>query len=170
MRKKPKKDKQKNRIISNPDDKKDQKPAVSEDLAADVLIEIRQHPFTRSIGVTLGVILLISAVGYLSYLIIDNPIMPVFVILFFVFSMASFFFPSRYVITKENLLIDRIIYRKTYPWARFRSYKKDKNGIYLSPLLEPDSFDRFRGIFLHMDKDSRERLMPILEDIILGRK
>lgn len=135
-----------------------------------VLLEIRQHPFARSPWTSAAIVVLILFLGLVSFMIIRNPLMPIFVYIFFLVSMTSFFMPSRYAFTEEKLVVDRITYRKGYPWARFRSYLMDKNGIYFSPSSDPDRFDRFRGVFLLMDKESRDKLAPVLEEIFSGRK
>lgn len=131
-----------------------------------ILLEITQYPFKRRWYISVLVILLILVLSALSYTIIPNYLMPVFVIIFFVVSMTSFFLPSRYTFTEEKIVIDRIIYRKAYLWTRFRSYRMDKNGIYLSPISDSERFDRFRGVFMVMDRDSRNKAEPVLEEYI----
>ncbi|MCD4784392.1 MAG: hypothetical protein K8T10_11280 [Candidatus Eremiobacteraeota bacterium] len=131
-----------------------------------ILLEITQHPFKRKWYISVLVILLILILSALSYTIIPNPLMPVFVLIFFIVSMTSFFLPSLYTFTEEKIVINRIIYCKAYPWTRFRSYRTDKNGVYLSPISDSERFDRFRGIFMVMDKDSRKKALPILEEYI----
>jgi len=131
-----------------------------------ILLEVVQHPFRKKWYISVLVVLFILVLSALSYTIIPNPLMPVFVIIFFVVSMTSFFLPSRYTFTEEKVVIDRIIYRKAYPWTRFRSYRADKNGIYLSPVSDSDRFDRFRGVFMVMDRNSRDKVESVLEEYV----
>jgi hypothetical protein len=65
--------------------------------------------------------------------------------------------PSRYIFTEEKLVVDRIIYRKGFAWSRFKSFTMDKNGVYLSTLSDVKRFDRFRGVFIVMNKENREK-------------
>jgi len=133
-----------------------------------ILLEIVQHPLKKNILLSAMAVIIILMSGLLAYLIIQNILMPILVYLFFIISMTSFFMPSRYIFTEEKVVIHRIIYSKAYPWKRFRAYKTDKNGVYLSPFSNPDRFDRFRGVFMVMDKASREKLVPILEEKLGG--
>jgi len=132
----------------------------------DVLLEIREHPFLERWYVSVLAVALITASSVISYFILRHPLTPVFIFAFFIISNTSFFMPSRYVFTKEKFVIDRIIYRKSYPWKRFRGYDFDRNGIYLSPTADPDRFDCFRGVFLVMGSENRQSLKPILEEKI----
>ena len=133
-----------------------------------ILLEVKEHPFTRNPLMSVCAIIIIMLAGLLSYLIIPYILMPIFVYLFFIISMASFFIPSHYTFTEEKIVINRIVYTGSFPWKRFRSYKFDKNGLYLSPLSNPERFDRFRGVFLVMGEENREKVSPILEEKIIG--
>ncbi|MCE1245009.1 MAG: hypothetical protein LWY06_00025 [Firmicutes bacterium] len=133
-----------------------------------VLLELRYHPLMKSraiSAVVVGVVVLTSAI---SYYVIQNPLMPVLTFLFFIMSMASFFMPSRYIFTKENFVIDRIVFRKSFPWTRFRSYAVERNGVFISPSSNPERFDRFRGVFMVMDRACRDKLEPLLKEKLGG--
>lgn len=133
-----------------------------------VLLEVNEHPArSRPVASVLSMVFIL-AVSFLGYALIKTVLFPVFVIIFLLVSNTSFFFPSRYVLTKEKIVIDRIIYRKSYPWSRFRGYLCDKNGIYLSPTKDPKRFDRFRGVFLVMGKENRESAVAVLQEVIDG--
>lgn len=135
-----------------------------------ILLVITQHPLKKNILLSMMAIVIILLTGLIAYIIIQNIFMPILVYLFFIVSMTSFFMPSRYTFTEEKIIIDRIIYKQSYPWKRFRSFKIDKNGIFLSPSSNPDRFDRFRGVFMVMDNEGREKAIPVLEEKLVGTK
>ena len=135
-----------------------------------ILLIIKQHPLKNNPVISAMTIVIILLAGLVAYITIPNIFMPILVYLFFLVSMTSFFMPSRYTFTEEKIVIDRIIYKQSYPWKRFRSFKPDRNGIYMSPSSNPDRFDRFRGVFIVMDREGREKATPVLEEKIVGTK
>ncbi len=140
--------------------------SVDKNNDAKILLEICYHPAaSRPWAVVLSV-MVILATSFASYLVFQQMLLPVLVILFMVVTNTSFFFPSRYSFTEEKLTVDRIIYRKTFPWSRFRGYSLDGNGLYLSPSSDPERFDRFRGVFLVMDKSRQQKAIPVLKEVI----
>jgi hypothetical protein len=133
-----------------------------------ILMEITEHPLTRKPLLTIMGVALIVFLSWSSYFFINHFLTPVFVFLFLIISNTSFFMPSRYVFTEEKMVIDRIIYRRSLAWTRFKSYVLDKNGVYLSTLSDAERFDRFRGVFLVMNKENRGKVKPLLEEKISG--
>lgn len=133
-----------------------------------VLLTFSQHPLKNNPLLSVMAVIIILITGFFSYTIIPHILMPILVYLFFLVSMTSFFMPSHYTFTEEKIIVDRIIYRQSYLWKRFRSFKMDKNGIYLSPSTNPDRFDRFRGVFLVMDREGRDKAVPVLKEKIVG--
>lgn len=135
-------------------------------LDSEVILELREHPFTKNILKSSLVLLAILGTSVLAGYFMENFLVSVFVFVFLVISNTSFFFPSVYIFSKDKFTVDRIIYKKSYPWKRFKSFVLDKNGVYLSPLKDASNFDRFRGVFLVMGCKNREKLKPLLEEKI----
>ncbi len=135
-----------------------------------ILLTVTEHPLKKNLILSAMAVIIIMLTGLIAYIAIPNVLMPVLVYLFFIVSMTSFFMPSRYTFTEEKIVIDRIIYKQSYPWKRFRSFREDKNGIFMSPSSNPDRFDRFRGVFMVMGKEGREKAVPVLEEKIVGTK
>lgn len=133
-----------------------------------VLLEIRQHPLMRNVAVSVAVVVFILFIGLLSYVFMGNWFMPFLVYIFFFIALIGFFMPTRYMFTEEKLIVDRIISRNGYSWSRFRSFRAEKNGIYLSPMTDPDRFDRFRGVFVILDREGREKALPVVEELVIG--
>jgi hypothetical protein len=40
--------------------------------------------------------------------------------------------------------------------------------VFISPASNPDRFDRFRGVFMVMDRESRKKLEPLLKEKLGG--
>jgi hypothetical protein len=133
-----------------------------------VLLTLHEHPFVKKPMISAMALILTAMVSYMSYFLIPHPFMPLLVFIFFIISNTSFFMPTEYIFTEEKVVVNRIVYRQGYLWSRFRGYTMDKNGVYLSPLSNPDKFDRFRGVFLVMSPENRKLLKPILEEKIVG--
>ena len=143
---------------------KEPENSIDNDLKSPVILELRYHPLAKSKAISSVVVGVVILTSVMSYYVIQNALMPVFTFLFFIMSMASFFMPSKYIFTKENFVIDRIVFRKSFPWTRFRSYTIERNGVFISPSSDPSRFDRFRGVFMVMDRACREKLEPLLKE------
>lgn len=79
-------------------------------------------------------------------------------------SLATFFLPSRYTLEEKGLAVSVGPLTQRYPWERFRRVSRDRNGLLLSPFLEPHRLDSFRGVFLPLDTESARRLAPLVEE------
>lgn len=135
-----------------------------------VLITLKEHPFLENKILSAMAVFIMLFASFISYVILPQMLLPPLVLVFFVVSNTSFFFPSRYTFTEEKVIVDRIIYRKAFPWSRFRGYAFDRNGLFLSPTTDPDRFDRFRGVFLVMGKENRELMKPVLQEVLGGSR
>jgi hypothetical protein len=133
-----------------------------------ILLELVEHPFLQSVPRSVLGIFAILCLCTLVYLIYRDAFVSALVFVFMIISQASFFLPSRYVFSEEKITINRIIYRKSFPWSRFKSFAFDRNGLYLSPLSDPDRFDRFRGVFMVMGPENRKLLSPVLQEVMGG--
>lgn len=75
-----------------------------------------------------------------------------------VYSLRDFFLPTTYIFQEENLTVEGPLkLKKSYAWRRFRTYIKDRNGLFLSPYKSKRSSEGYRGLFLPLDRESRER-------------
>lgn len=64
----------------------------------------------------------------------------------FVLAMARWFFPTRYVFENDGIRVRFVGTDRFYAYRRFRSCKRTRAGLYLSPRTDPTRFDRFRGL------------------------
>ncbi len=72
----------------------------------------------------------------------------------FYLALARWFFPTEYRIDDEGVHSRFMFIRRDWPWSRFRSWRRERGGIYMSPLSDPIRFDRFRGVMLLVDETS----------------
>jgi hypothetical protein len=98
---------------------------------------------------------------------------PVAVVLWLalVFSLRDFFAPTTYHFRSEELVVDGPLkVRKSYPWRRFRSYVKDRNGLFLSPYLQKRVSESQRGLFLPLSPHQRQEALAFCQSLgMVGR-
>ena len=72
-----------------------------------------------------------------------------------VFSLAHYFFPSRYRLDKTGVSRDLLGLQIRRSWTDFRRVDTRSNGLFLSPFARPSRLDSFRGLFLpfHAERD-----------------
>lgn len=62
--------------------------------------------------------------------------------------VASFFLPTRYVLSETGVLVNGVLTKKSKEWREFRSYYLDSEGVLLSPFVGRSRLERFRGVSL----------------------
>lgn len=74
-------------------------------------------------------------------------------------SLSNFFFPSRYELYSDKIVISTPFQRSVKYWSYFKSYYSDKHGVLLSPFEFPSRLESFRGIYVRFafDKDRKDR-------------
>ena len=77
-------------------------------------------------------------------------------------SLSDFFLPTRYEFGEEAVEQYRGPFRSRYPWKRFATFSLDRNGILLSPFAVRHPLENFRGVFLALGREDRERVAPWL--------
>lgn len=85
------------------------------------------------------------------------------------FSLRRFFIPTTYQVDEEGLRLLSLGAEQKYCWSRFRSFEKDRNGIFLSPFRERRGLDEVRGIFLPLKPADRDRLSLWLSERLAQR-
>ena len=65
-----------------------------------------------------------------------------------VFSLAHYFFPSRYRLDETGVSRDLLGSHTRRAWTDFRRVDARSNGLFLSPFDRPSRLDPFRGLFL----------------------
>jgi len=63
-------------------------------------------------------------------------------------SLSRFYLPIRYRLTDRRIMIKTMTQTLYKDWSVYRTCYPDKNGILLSPFIQPSRLENFRGIFL----------------------
>jgi len=107
------------------------------------------HPAKRNMRTTILVSFFIAVIVVVVYLATDHSIW--FSILAFLFlfgSLASFYFPSYYRLTEDEIIVRTKMQTNVKKWSQYRTFYADKNGVLLSPFVRPSRLENFRGIYI----------------------
>lgn len=63
-------------------------------------------------------------------------------------SLSRFYLPIRYRLTDRRIMIKTMTQTLYKDWSIYRSCYQDKNGVLLSPFIEPSRLENFRGVYL----------------------
>ncbi len=85
-------------------------------------------------------------------------------------SFAAFFLPTQYRFEAEQLVVERAGQTRSFRWDRFRSFERDRNGIFLSPHSRPHRLDTTRGVFLALSREQRDQVLAWLEGRFVERQ
>jgi hypothetical protein len=122
---------------------------------ADSLTWVSHPAKTRKVATALVVVFLLT-VYILVFELTHSMLMVVLAILLFTMSLSTFFFPTRYEITSEKVIIRYLFTNVQKDMSSFRSYFPDKNGVLLSPFIGPSRLENFRGIYLRYHQNKEE--------------
>lgn len=90
-----------------------------------------------------------------------------FVVLFV--SLHSYFFPTSYEITEDEVRIRNIFMTQRRKLSEFRKIYVGKNGTLLSPFTRKTFLNQFRGIFLLLP-EKRDEILDLLRLRIENRE
>lgn len=134
-----------------------------------VLVSWTVHPFKeRPFLGTLVVIFLLFLMASLGYSTRSTPLVIVGTF-FFLVSLSSFFFPTRYFLCSDEVVM-RGLFTQREPWEKFFRYIETEEGVVLSPLPSPGPRDNYRGVYLRLPPEKREEILEILRQKILEEK
>ncbi len=121
------------------------------------------HPAKRDLTKTI-----ISGVFIALFLVIVGVFYGIFWSIFgfvvLLVSVHSYFFPTAYEITNEEVIIKNIFMTQKRKISEFRRIYPGKNGVLLSPFRRKTVLNQFRGVFLLLPEDRQEVL-----DMLKGR-
>ncbi len=89
----------------------------------------------------------------------------IFALIVLLSSLSSYFTPTSYKLTKDEVIVKRPLYTIRKPWSNIKRFEVDKNGIFLSPFRKPRRLENFRGIYL-MTEGDREAIIKFIEERI----
>ncbi|OQX92488.1 MAG: hypothetical protein B6D58_02710 [candidate division Zixibacteria bacterium 4484_95] len=113
------------------------------------------HPAKIRKTATIIVLLFIVAIFIVVYSVTYSILMVMLAGFIFLGTLSTFFFPTKYELTKDKIKIKYLVNRVEKEMKVFRSYYPDKNGVLLSPFTRPSRLENFRGLYVryHQNKD-----------------
>lgn len=73
-------------------------------------------------------------------------------------SLLSFFLPTDYRLTSTSIYRRYLGILQKRNWSEFRSFYPDKNGVLLSPFIQPSRLENFRGLYLRFEGNATQVL------------
>ena len=87
------------------------------------------------------------------------PMVAIFLWTASVFSLRDFFLPTQYIFEESGILVRGPLKpTRQYAWHRFRTFQKDRNGIFLSPYHQKRATEAQRGVFLPLRPEQRNEV------------
>jgi MFS superfamily sulfate permease-like transporter len=80
-------------------------------------------------------------------------------------SVHSYFFPTAYEITDEEVIIKNVFMTQKRKISEFRRVYPGKNGVLLSPFRRKTVLNQFRGVFMLLPEE-RDEVLGLLRDCI----
>jgi hypothetical protein len=127
------------------------------------------HPARIRRTATALVLIFMLAVFVVVYMITGSVFMVILAGLIFIGALSTFFFPTRYEITKDKVKVKYLINKIEKEMKNFRSYYPDKNGVLLSPFPRPSRLENFRGIYIRYHQNKQE-VDSFIKQIFEARK
>ena len=80
-------------------------------------------------------------------------------------ALYPFYFKTEYTADSNGITVKRFLYKKTRKWSEFRRIKEYVNGILLSPYQKDTFLENFRGEFLLVSPEDKERVLFYLKEL-----
>ncbi len=133
---------------------------------------------TRRPMVTIAVTIFVVICGMAVYMATEqSQIFTVLTIVILYASLSKFYFPTRYIMNEHGIAVKTLTQKLEKPWSMYRSYYPDKNGVLLSPFVEPTRLENFRGLFILFNNNRDEviaflklHVKPDNEPVIIAEK
>jgi len=116
------------------------------------------HPFRRRPAVSIAVTLFITLIAVVVYYSTDSTGFALLALVVLFASVARFYFPTSYCFTADQVMVKTVMQTIRKDWSLYRSYYPDKNGVLLSPFVEPSRLENFRGLYLMFERNRDEVL------------
>ena len=127
------------------------------------------HPFIdfplTSIFLVIFLIVLAVILWKVAVVIWDMPLFYYLGFAIFVFSMITYFIPTRYDFYEMKIVIYYAMIKIERNYSDFKCFYSDKKGIMLGTFMKPRKLDSFRGQSIRFSKHQteKENLIQLLE-------
>ncbi len=148
------------------DEKGEQKLADTEATAEEVIeLAWTTHPVKRRPLLSLGVSLFLLLVTWVVYSMTSSEIFAALALIAMFASIAKFYLPTYFKLTSTQVIIKSTTQTIKKEWSMFRSFYPDKNGVLLSPFVEPSRLENFRGLYLIYNNNKQDVLSVLKKHI-----
>ena len=106
------------------------------------------HPLKRRVWVSVAVSLFILVVAVMVHVATESRIFTILSLIVLFSSLSKFYFPTTYHLNESTVSIRTTTHTMVRPWTQYRTCYPDKNGILLSPFIQPSRLENFRGLYL----------------------
>ncbi len=131
------------------------------------LFEWTTHPMKRRPRAAILVSIFITLCAVLAWYATDMLWFGILALLVLFASLTKFYLPTRFILTDKAVRIKTSTTTIRREWKQFRSYYPDKNGVLLSPFIEPSRLENFRGMYL-IFADNRNEVVAYVKSHIRG--
>ncbi|UCC44186.1 MAG: hypothetical protein JSU65_13910 [Candidatus Zixiibacteriota bacterium] len=125
------------------------------------VLEWTTHPVKKRPVVALLVSLFIALVVVVVYYSTGTLLFALLGLVVLVASVARFYFPTTYRLSDCGVAVKTVTQTIKKDWLVYRSCYPDKNGILLSPFVQPSRLENFRGIYLIFE-DNRDEVVEFV--------
>ena len=132
---------------------------------SDATLAWTTFPFSRNWKVSAGVIAFLLVVFFFVYQWIHSILFLTICMVLVIGSLAGFFFPTEFQLTETGLVVRSLFGTQERPWASFRSFYPDRNGVLLSPFPRPSRLENFRGVYVRFD-NNREQVLAFVQQSV----
>lgn len=146
---------------------KDKKISTLEETVSEdrILLKWTTHPLKRRPLAAVLVTLFIFVIAALVFSMTTSKGFTVLALVVLFMSLAKFYLPTRFMLTEKFVVIKTTTQKIEKKWSEYRSCYPDKNGVLLSPFLEPSRLENFRGIYLIFDNNN-DQVTGLVKDMI----
>lgn len=114
------------------------------------------HPIRRKPITAVLVTVFILAVGFLVFISTESRAFGTLALVVLFASLAKFYMPTKYLLSDKRIMVKSTTQTVSKNWSNFRSFYPDKNGVLLSPFIQPSRLENFRGMYLIFENNRDE--------------
>lgn len=124
-------------------------------------LEWTTHPMKKRPIVAILVTIFIFVVPMLVLSMTNSKLFATLALVVLFASVAKFYFPTKFILTDKQVIIKSSTQTIKKNWTEYRSFYPDKNGVLLSPFVEPSRLENFRGVYL-IFADNKEEVISFI--------
>lgn len=119
-------------------------------------LEWVSHPVKRKPLVSAAVTVFILACCFITYISTNSTWFAGLALAILFGSLAKFYFPTRYRLSSTGVTVRTTTQTLNKDWSIYRSFYPDRNGVLLSPFVEPSRLENFRGLYLIFNNNAAD--------------